>query len=48
MRNDSYKTIDKKEIYKISIRQIAEIGTVYYRLHLEQWVSAAEMSRLDA
>ena len=34
-KNDSYKTIDKKEIYKISVRLIVEIGTVYYRWLLE-------------
>ena len=46
---ESYKTIDKKKIKnKISVRQIAKNGTVYYRLHFEKWVKVAKMSRLDA
>ena len=49
MNIESYKTIDKKKITnKISVRQIAKNGTVFYRLHLEQWVKVAKMSRLDA
>ena len=38
----------RKKKIKISVRQIAKIGFVYYRLHLEQWIKVAEVSRLDA